>query len=120
MFFLAASAGGSDATGPWFNNTFGKLFPQQTFLDQVAEGGGTWKNYYNDTPWEGFMESIAYNPDNVVHLDQFFEDAATGNLPTVAWINPRLGVNLSLGLGSNDQHPDHDIALGEAYIKDIY
>ena len=25
-----------------------------------------------------------------------------------------------LGVGSNDQHPDHDISAGEQYYKDIY
>ena len=28
-------------------------------------------------------------------------------------------MNVSTGEGSNDQHPDHDVALGEALIKDI-
>jgi hypothetical protein len=44
---------------------------------------------------------------------QFYIDAATGNLPNFAWINPRSGINISLAQGSNDDHPDHDIALGE-------
>eukprot|EP00750_Incisomonas_marina_P028233 INCI6549.2.p1 GENE.INCI6549.2~~INCI6549.2.p1 ORF type:complete len:368 (-),score=37.68 INCI6549.2:982-2085(-) len=50
----------------------------------------------------------------------FFSDAATGNLPAFAWINPRSGVNVTTGEGSNDQHPDHDVALGEQLMKDIY
>ena len=29
-------------------------------------------------------------------------------------------MNVSTGEGSNDQHPDHDVALGEALIKDVY
>jgi len=41
-------------------------------------------------------------------------------LPNFAWINPRSGVNISLEQGSNDDHPDHDIALGEQFYKDIY
>lgn len=49
-------------------------------------------------------------------LDQL----ASGNLPAFAWINPRSGINVTTGHGSNDQHPDHDVALGERYMKDIY
>ena len=156
----------------------GKLFPQRTFFDQVNEAGKTWKNYYNDTPWELFLESIAHNPEHVAPLTQFYQDAENGELPSYAWINPRAGVvwrvracwrhiratcfqvfppcvdsihhaavarcfhpvliqfvmsglrclythmcegmNVTTGQGSNDQHPDHDVALGEALIKDIY
>ena len=29
-------------------------------------------------------------------------------------------MNATTGHGSNDQHPDHDVALGEALMKDIY
>ena len=29
-------------------------------------------------------------------------------------------MNVTTGQGSNDQHPDHDVALGEALIKDVY
>lgn len=29
-------------------------------------------------------------------------------------------MNSTTGLGANDQHPDHDVALGEALYKDIY
>ncbi len=43
-----------------------------------------------------------------------------GNLPSFAWINPRSGINVTSMEGSNDHHPDHDLALGEAFYKDIY
>jgi phospholipase C len=29
-------------------------------------------------------------------------------------------VNITTMQGSSDQHPDHDVALGEAIMKDIY
>ena len=53
-------------------------------------------------------------------LTEFYNDAQRGTLPSYAWINPRAGMNVTTGQGSNDQHPDHDVALGEALIKDIY
>ena len=67
MFALSATSLGSTSTGCFYNNTPGKLFPQPTFFDQVAEQPGmTWKNYYNDTPWELFMESIAYGTERAI------------------------------------------------------
>ena len=44
----------------------------------------------------------------------------TGTLPTFSWINPRLFINITSGEGSNDQHPDHDVRLGESLIKRVY
>jgi len=120
MYFLSATSAGSTETGPWYLNEVGKLFPQKTFYDQVAEAGFTWRNYYNDTPWELFMESIAHHPENLVSMDQFFKDASEGNLPNYAFINPRCGINITTGIGSTDQHPDHDVAAGEQFYKDIY
>lgn len=53
-------------------------------------------------------------------MDQFYRDAASGTLPNFSWINPRSGINVTSGIGSNDQHPDHDVNAGEQYYKDIY
>ena len=53
-------------------------------------------------------------------MDVFYEDAAAGTLPSFSWINPRSGINVTTGVGSNDQHPDHDMSAGEQYYKDIY
>jgi len=120
MFMSATSGGLTETSNPWFFGQTGQLFPMRTIFDQVADAGLTWKNYVNDTPWELFMESIAHQAQNVVLLDEFFEDCKKGTLPNFAFINPRAGVNLTHGYGSNDHHPDHDVALGELYYKDIY
>merc|ERR1712048_812307 len=53
-------------------------------------------------------------------MESFFGDARTGELPAYSFINPRLGANLTTHLGSNDQHPDHDVRAGEVFLKDIY
>lgn len=121
VFFLCGTSGGlTETINPWYKGQTGVLFPQKTIFDQMTESGRKWKNYVNDTPWELFIESVAKNPENVVLMDEFFEDCRQGTLPDFSFINPRAGVNLTLGLGSNDMHPDHDVALGEAFYKDIY
>lgn len=120
LYMLSATSAGSTETGPWYHDQVGTLFPQKTIFDQVEEANMTWKNYYNDTPWEMFLAKLAHSPQNLQPMDSFWEDARTGNLPNFAFINPRSGVNVTSGVGSNDQHPDHDINAGEAYYKDIY
>ena len=120
QFFMSGTSNGLTETIPWYKLVPGSLFPQKTIFDQVAEANGTWAVYYQDTPWELFMESLAHNPQNLRPLDEFFDAAAAGTLPTFSFINPRAGINITTGVGSNDEHPDHDVALAEAYYKQIY
>src|SRR5262249_19547994 len=51
-------------------------------------------------------------------IDDFFDDARTGHLPAYSFIEPRYTDFLSLK--ANDQHPPHDVALGEYLIADVY
>jgi phospholipase C len=120
MFALTATSAGSTETSVWYHDKPGQLYPQKTFYDQVEESGLTWKNYFNDTPWELILEKVAHSPHNLHPLDQFYQDAESGDLPAFSWINPRSGMNVTTGVGSNDQHPDHDMSAGEQYYKDIY
>jgi hypothetical protein len=120
MFTLSGTSAGSTATFAWYRDVNGALFPQKTIFDQLEENGHTWRNYYNDTPWELFMEKIANSPKNLQSMDEFYAAAAQGTLPSFSWINPRSGVNVTTGVGSNDQHPDHDMNAGEQFYKDIY
>lgn len=120
LFALSATSAGCTATGTYYHNKPSAQYPQKTFFDQIDAEGLTWRNYYNDTPWESFLTTIAQNTKNVVPLQQFYDDARTGNLPHYAWINPRLSPNVTTGEASNDQHPDHDVSLGEKFYKDVY
>lgn len=120
-FMLSATSSGLTETGVWYQNqSSGVLLPSRTIYDQVAEAGGSWKHYYNDTPWELFLRSVAHHPEHVMPTKQLWQDARDGTLPDFAFINPRCGVNETTGEGSNDDHPDHDVAFGEQYIKDVY
>ena len=120
MYALSGTSMGSTETSTWFQDVPGQMFPQKTIFDQMEDNGLVWRNYYNDTPWELFVEKLAHSPDNLRPLKEFYADAARGTLPSYAWINPRASMNATTGHGSNDQHPDHDVALGEALYKDIY
>ncbi len=45
-------------------------------------------------------------------MDGFFDDAANGTLPAITVVEPDYGLN--------DDHPPHDIRLGQAFIGSIY
>lgn len=69
MMYVGTSAGNTETT-IWYNMSVGKLYPQRTIFDQLEEANLTWKNYYNDTPWELFLEKIAHNPQQVLPVLQ--------------------------------------------------
>jgi phospholipase C len=120
MFFMQGSSNGLTETGAWYKDQIGRLFPGETIFDQVGAAGGSWSLYYDDAVWELFLENLAHQPEHLQHMQQFYADAEAGTLPSFSFINPRAGVNLTLGVGSNDMHPDHDVALGEALYHDVY
>jgi len=120
LYMLTATAAGLTETGDFYHNKPGELFPQPTFYDQLTKEGLTWRNYYNDTPWELFLAGVANNLANVKPIGQLYDDARNGKLPNFAFINPRLAANITTKEASNDQHPDHDVSLGERFYKDIY
>jgi phospholipase C len=52
---------------------------------------------------------------NFVSINQFADDAAQGNLPSYAFLEPQFS-----NPGQNDQHPPSDIRPGEQLIADVY
>jgi phospholipase C len=106
MFTLSGTSAGSTETFYWYQGVAGALFPQKTIFDQLEQEQLSWRNYYNDTPWELFMQKLADSPDQLRPVQEFFRDAQRGSLPAFSWINPRSGINVTTGVGSNDQHPD--------------
>lgn len=45
-------------------------------------------------------------------ISEFYSDAKNGTLPNVSFIEPHYGVN--------DDHPVHDIRLGQAFVSTVY
>jgi phospholipase C len=56
----------------------------------------------------------------VIMPTSFLEDAASGNLPGVAWIDPNFA-DLRLGpTGSNDDHPPSDVTAAQDLVLKLY
>jgi phospholipase C len=68
-------------------------------------------NYFSDVAWAtgGYAKLTG-----LAQIERFFEDAAAGNLPPFSIIDPAFA-----GGGANDDHPDHDIRLGQALIGSV-
>ncbi|HMD46905.1 MAG TPA: alkaline phosphatase family protein, partial [Acidimicrobiales bacterium] len=82
--------------------------PNGTIFDLLDAHGISWKNYYPDVPSCAlFLPVFQRNQNNgkVVHVDQFFTDAAAGTLPSFSLVDPY----------TDFSEEGNDISIGEAY-----
>ncbi|MCE9575477.1 MAG: alkaline phosphatase family protein [Deltaproteobacteria bacterium] len=116
----------------WFASVMGPTWPNRFYLhgatskgmrsnlpvvgftsiwQRLADAGVSGVNYYHDVPWAagGYAKLTGNAP-----VEQFFEDALVGRLPAFALIDPQF-----FGAGANDDHPDHDVRLGQALIASV-
>src|ERR1700733_11512169 len=80
--------------------------------------------YYYDTA-SSTMEItnlLQHQPEVFGTFDQFQKDCETGNLPDYSFVEPNYSDHDS-DTGeevANDQHPDHNVQAGEAFIASVY
>jgi phospholipase C len=116
----------------WFSACLGPTWPNRFYLHGATSRGvqsnlpafgfrgifhsladanikGT--NYYSDVAWAtgGYAKL-----NGLATIEKFFEDASAGTLPPFAIIDPAFA-----GGGANDDHPDHDIRMGQALIASV-
>jgi phospholipase C len=87
--------------------------PNGTILERLELFGLTWKNYYSSFPPTTYLYPIdaLATALNVVHIDRFYEDAASGHLPNFAIIDPDFG-------NSSEEDPQ-DISVGQSFAADV-
>lgn len=91
-----------------------------TTFDRLTSVGKSWRIYYAD--WSPLCDLSSLRTPaaraNFVPLDQFASDCATGNLADYSFIEPRMFNTPSEP--ASDQHPPHDVRVGELLIKTVY
>lgn len=87
------------------------LLGPKSIQDACSDAGITNNNYYGDVPWKwGAFPLLGFAGTD--SDDEFFNRLDSGTLEQVVIIDP--------GFTSNDDHPDHDIQLGQALIATVY
>jgi len=108
-FLIAATALGNVATNA---SGITKDAPNGTIFERLEAHGISWRNYYPDIPTCALFlpEYVANQHDGrVVHFEQFYTDAASGNLPAFSVVDPY----------NNYSEESGDISIGEAYAATI-
>ncbi|KAL8516348.1 hypothetical protein ACS0TY_014852 [Phlomoides rotata] len=96
-------------------------FPQKTIFDSLDENDLDFGIYYQNIPATLFFSSLR----KLKHIVKFHEyalkfklHAKLGKLPNYVVIEQRyFDVNL---FPANDDHPSHDVALGQKFVKEVY
>jgi len=90
-----------------------------TIWDRIADSDGevTAGYYFQDLPTVGLWGTKYIPISN--HIEKFFVDAATGQLPNVAFVDPRALEEGNTG-SSGDDHPHADIRVGEYFMQSIF
>jgi phospholipase C len=112
-FFLhTGTAGGYENNSP-------AHFPylMNTVFNRLNEAGKSWGIYYHDFPQTLTLTNLWPHLAHFHFFDDFKTDAKNGTLPAYSFIEPRYFPDLKL---PNDQHPPHNVGMGEELIADVY
>jgi phospholipase C len=79
-----------------------------------------WRIYFHDMPQSIVLSQLWDHLDHFHSIERFKDDVAGGDLQPYSFIEPRYGVIVEKNALPNDQHPPHDVTLGEQLIADVY
>jgi phospholipase C len=100
------------------NNTLdGFPFPMQTIFNEL-QGVAPWKIYFHDFPQAAMLSRLWPYFENFRPIDDFISDAAAGQLPAYAFIEPRYYPDAQQL--SNDMHPPHYVPVADALVASVY
>jgi len=110
-------------TAAGYENNNPPNFPYEmpTIFDRFNDKGmgRSWKIYRHDTPQSLSLAKMWQFAGRLHAFRDFEIDAEMGRLPNYSLIEPRYFASL-LGGFPNDQHPPHNITLGEQLIANVY
>jgi len=113
MFVHAATSDG---------NIDNKLYDYDidTVYQRLEDAGRSWKIFFHDIPQALALKRLRVDEfkDRFRLFHEFTEDARDGSLPDYSFIEPRY-FDFAFKK-ANDQHPNHDVSLGDVLIADVY
>lgn len=127
-----ALADGAAICDRWFSSVLGPTWPNRLYLhgatahgrranapvtgftsifDLLDDAGLSSRVYFGDVPW---CATAYFKLRGLATMDRFFADAAAGELPRLAMLDPAF-----FGADASDDHPHHDPRLGQALIGSV-
>lgn len=93
-----------------------------TVFNRLTDAHRSWRIYRHDIPQSVTLARIwSELPDHLYSFeDDFMADAMAGRLPNYSFIEPRYFTCEAINRVPNDEHPPHDVMLGERLIARCY
>lgn len=115
-----AASGTSHGMGTNDKETIAKGLPQKTMFRQLLEMGLDYRVYFQLVPTLLMFKDMRHKEARTKYrgFEQFFVDVAAGDLPEFTWLEP--SYYTAGPISATDQHPDHDVSLGDALVKSVY
>ena len=86
---------------------------ERTLWNQLYDKGVSWGHYFTDVPFAGlYVNLLLANMSLFQPVGKFYEDAAAGNLPQVAMVEPGY-------LIGTDDHPPVSVQPGQRFMADV-
>ena len=117
----------------WYSSVLGPTWPNRYYLhggtahgrkrnlppiagfrsvfEDLDDAGISHTNYFHDVAW---ASGGYYKLSGLDGIEKFFDHARDGTLPSYCLIDPKF-----IGPGANDDHPSHDVRLGQALIGSV-
>jgi phospholipase C len=96
-------------------------YPQKTIFESIDESGLSFGIYYEDIPATMFyrnLRKLKYIGKFRSYSTEFKLHAKQGKLPNYVVVEQRY-TDTKL-LPANDDHPSHDVAEGQKFVKEVY
>jgi phospholipase C len=91
------------------------VFRAETIFERLARGGVETAYYHTNVPLLALW-GTSRTGRFIRSVDRYFEDAAAGRLPAVAFVEPQFGGG---DASRTDDHPRGDVALGQRWVREI-
>ena len=135
--FLAGLAQAYTTCDHWFASILAETFPNRMFLwagqtdrlsntlslsglptifDRLSNARVSHRYYFGNIPFLALW-GLKYLSISAT-FDEFLSDAQSGNLPAVAFVDPKF-TEFDDGLG-NDDHPHSDVRNGDAFLSRVF
>jgi len=97
-----------------------RAYAMRTIYNNLHEAGVSWRIYFHDFPQALALARLRTSvlKKGFQLFTDFLADARQARLPGYAFIEPRYFD--FFGKQANDQHPPHDVSLGELLIAEVY
>jgi phospholipase C len=82
----------------------------------------SWTYFFSDLPFpvllRRFVQDAAFS-ERLRPIREFFEQARTGDLPAVTWLEPNY-MDIDDAVPGSDDHPPGDVAAGQHFVASVY